>query len=112
LAYNYNITPLKNSMQMVYEAVLPYVDPRPGIALENYKKLPFPFESFGYGSEGSPMELEMEFETTFDEFIEALRTGSYFVKAKEQGVELLSDEILKEMKREWGDSTGSRKLLY
>ncbi|XP_078152133.1 uncharacterized protein LOC144547379 [Carex rostrata] len=110
--YCYDIAILKNSMKMVFEAVLPYRDPRTFHAYEKYKKLPFPFESVGYGSEGSPMELDMGFEMTFDEFIESLKTGSPFVKAEEQGVELLSDEILKEMKREWGDSTRSRKLFY
>jgi hypothetical protein len=111
-SYGYEIPLLKNSLQMVFDAVLPYRDPRTAITMENYKNLPFPFENFGYGSEGSPMELEMEFEKTFDEFIELLRTGSPIVKAKEQGVDLISDEILEEMKREWGDSTGSRKLVY
>jgi hypothetical protein len=99
-------------MLMVFDAVPPYRDPRMAIIFQNYKNLPFLFESFGYGSEGSLMELEMDSETALDEFIEVLRTGLPIVKAKEQRVDLLSDDILKEMKREWGDSTGSRKLVY
>ncbi|XP_078152139.1 uncharacterized protein LOC144547382 [Carex rostrata] len=110
--YSYDIPNLKNAMKMVHEAWLPYRDPRTYLLLEKYKTLPFPFESFGYGSEGSPMELEMEIKMTLDEFVQSLKTASPIVKAKEQGVELLSDEILKEMKREWGDSTGSRKLVH
>ncbi|XP_078150398.1 uncharacterized protein LOC144545724 [Carex rostrata] len=109
--YGYDIPILKNTMKMVYQATLPYRDPRTFLLQEKYKKLPFPFESLGYGSEGSPMELDMETEMTLDEFVDTLKTTSSFIKAKEQGVELLSDEILKEMKREWGDSTGSRKLV-
>ncbi|KAJ3702887.1 hypothetical protein LUZ61_006592 [Rhynchospora tenuis] len=103
---------LKNSMKLLREAMLPYSDPRLYHTLQGYRKLPFPFESVGYGSEGSPLELEMEIETTFDDFVKSLKTLAAIIKAKEQGVELISDGILEEMKREWGDIIGRRKLYY
>ncbi|KAJ4771546.1 S-adenosyl-L-methionine-dependent methyltransferases superfamily protein [Rhynchospora pubera] len=108
--YGIDMQHLKNSSKMLLEAVLPYSDPRTRHLLEGYKKLPFPFESVGYGSEGSPVELSMEIEMTLVEFVKSLKTVSAFVKAEEQGVELFSDEILKEMKKEWGGTTGRRKF--
>ncbi|KAJ4771547.1 S-adenosyl-L-methionine-dependent methyltransferases superfamily protein [Rhynchospora pubera] len=106
----YDMRDLKKSMKMLREAVLPYCDPRLCYPLEGYRKLPFPFESVGYGCEGSPIELDMEVEMTFDEYVKSVKTGSVFLQANEKGVELFSDEILEEMKREWGDNTGRRKL--
>ncbi|KAJ1689435.1 hypothetical protein LUZ63_013590 [Rhynchospora breviuscula] len=111
--YNYSIRNLEKMMTKVLEVVKPYNDPRVQYGLDGYKKLPFPFESFGFGSEGNPMELDMEVDMTLDELIGSLKAGSTIVKAKEQGLDLLSDEILEEMRREWGDSTiGSRKLVF
>ncbi|KAJ4780525.1 S-adenosyl-L-methionine-dependent methyltransferases superfamily protein [Rhynchospora pubera] len=110
--YNYNIRNLDKIMTKVLEVVKPYYDPRAQHALEGYKKLPFPFENVGLGSEGSPMELDMEVHMTLDELLGLYKTGSAIVKAKEQGLDLLSDEISEEMRREWGDSTGSRKLVF
>ncbi|KAJ4771545.1 S-adenosyl-L-methionine-dependent methyltransferases superfamily protein [Rhynchospora pubera] len=110
--YIYDMRGLEKSMKMVHDAMLPYSNPGNYHAFERYKKLPFPFESVGYGSEGSPIELDMEIEMSLDEFVESLKTGSAYLMAKEQGVELFSDEILEEMKREWGDNTGRRKLYY
>ncbi|KAJ4780522.1 S-adenosyl-L-methionine-dependent methyltransferases superfamily protein [Rhynchospora pubera] len=108
----YRMRDWNNLAKMLREAMLPYVDPRLNHLLEGYRTLPFPFESVGYGSEGSPIELDMEIEMTLDEFMELLKTRSATIKAKEQGVELITDEILEEMKREWGDNTGRRKLYY
>ncbi|KAJ4787445.1 S-adenosyl-L-methionine-dependent methyltransferases superfamily protein [Rhynchospora pubera] len=108
--YNYNIRNLDKIMTKVLEVVKPYYDPRAQHALEGYRKLSFPFENVGLGSEGSPMELDMEVHMTLDELLGLYKTASAIVKAKEQGLDLLSDEISEEMRREWGDSTGSRKL--
>ncbi|KAJ3684786.1 hypothetical protein LUZ61_013950 [Rhynchospora tenuis] len=89
--YSYDVRDLEKSMKMVREAVLPYSDPKTYYLLERYKKLPFPFETVGHGSEGSPIELDMEIEASLHEFVESFKTGSPFIEAK--GNRILSSRL-------------------
>ncbi|XP_038981201.1 putative methyltransferase DDB_G0268948 [Phoenix dactylifera] len=109
--YNYDIHPLEDVMKRFYVSTLPYMDERPGYAFERYRSLPFPFESIGLGTEGSPASFDMDLEVSFDGFVESLRTGSAVATAKERGVDLLTEEVVKELRTAWGGSD-IRKITY
>ncbi|KAL3718060.1 hypothetical protein ACJRO7_003235, partial [Eucalyptus globulus] len=78
------------------EACKPYWKPGAQYLFEEYRNLPFPFESVGLGCEGQPVQLEMPREMSFETFLSVLRTMSAVATAKQHGVDLLTDDIVKE----------------
>uniref|UniRef100_A0A2P2K4F9 Methyltransferase type 11 domain-containing protein n=1 Tax=Rhizophora mucronata TaxID=61149 RepID=A0A2P2K4F9_RHIMU len=94
------------------ERVLPFRDPKTQYALDGYKTLPFPFESVGLGSNGHPRELEMTKECSFQGFVGLLGSLSSVSKAKEQGIDLLSEEFVKELESAWGGPQMVRTITY
>lgn len=63
---------------------------------------PFPFESVGLGSEGEPLQLDIQRVMSFEEIVRVLRSSSSVTKAKDQGVDLLPEEVIKELESAWG----------
>nr|XP_010911453.1 putative methyltransferase DDB_G0268948 [Elaeis guineensis] len=110
-SYSYDISPLEDVMKRFYVSSLPYMDDRARYAFEGYRTLPFPFESVGLGTEGNPTSVDMDLEISFDGFVELLRTGSAVNTAKERGVDLLSEEVVKELRTAWGGSD-IRKVTF
>ncbi|KAK9291797.1 hypothetical protein L1049_019747 [Liquidambar formosana] len=90
----------------------PYRNPIVQYAFDGYRTLPFPFESVGLGSEGNPLPLDMPKEMSFDVFLELLRSSSAVATAKEQGVDFLSEEMIKEFETAWGGSKLVRSVIY
>ncbi|ESQ55104.1 hypothetical protein EUTSA_v10026009mg [Eutrema salsugineum] len=80
--------------------------------LDGYKTLPFPFENVGLGSEGKPMELEMKKTVSFEGFLRMLRSWSAVGAAKDKGVDLLSENVVKELETAWGGSELVRTIVY
>ncbi|KAJ6682720.1 hypothetical protein OIU74_020875 [Salix koriyanagi] len=62
----------------------------------------FLFESVGVGCEGQPLELDMPREMSFERLLKLLSSASAVNTAKEQGVNLLSEELVKELESAWG----------
>ncbi|KAJ4840414.1 hypothetical protein Tsubulata_009249 [Turnera subulata] len=85
-----------------FQSTKPFQDPKANYAFESYRTLPFPFESVGLGCEGQPLELDLPKETSFEGLLKQLRTGSAVNTAKTQGVDLLPDEVVKELETAWG----------
>ncbi|KAM1466001.1 hypothetical protein ACFXTO_045439 [Malus domestica] len=92
------------------EASKPFWDPKTEYVWEGYRTLPFPFESVGLGSEGQPVPLEMPMEMSFEGVMRMFRSSSAFNKAKDQGVDLLSQEVIENLQRAWGDPNLVRKV--
>ncbi|KAJ6775140.1 hypothetical protein OIU79_018341 [Salix purpurea] len=89
-------------LKKFYEATFPFQNPKVMYAYECYKTLPFPFESVGVGCEGQPLELDMPREMSFERLLKLLSSASAVNTAKEQGVNLLSEEFVKELENAWG----------
>ncbi|KAM5575322.1 hypothetical protein ABKV19_014332 [Rosa sericea] len=89
-------------MKRLHENCLPFWDPRAKYAFEGYRTLPFPFESVGLGREGEPITLEIPRELSFQGVERMLRSYSAVTTAKDQGVDLLSEDVIKELQRAWG----------
>ncbi|XP_072967771.1 uncharacterized protein [Typha angustifolia] len=111
-SYNYKISPIEHSMTRFFETTLPYWDPRTQHAFDGYRALPFPFEDVGLGTEGDPATLEMEQELSFDRLLGVLRSWSAVATAKERGVDLLSERVVKELEEEWGGKEVVRTVTY
>ncbi|XP_030937430.1 putative methyltransferase DDB_G0268948 [Quercus lobata] len=89
-------------MKRVRETTLPFYDPKAQCFLDGYRTLPFPFESVGLGSEGEPLQLDIQRVMSFEEMVRGLRSSSAVTKAKDQGVDLLPEEVIKELESAWG----------
>ncbi|XP_034907383.1 uncharacterized protein [Populus alba] len=95
-----------------FELGIPFQSQSFKIALQCYKTLPFPFESVGVGCEGQPLELDMRKEMSFQGLLKFLRSLPVVHIAKEQGVDLLPEELLKEFERAWGEPEMVRTAIY
>lgn len=81
-------------------------------AMDGYVNLPFPFHDVGLGREGEPMSLDMEQEMSFQGLVGMLSSWSAVTMAKQQGVDLLPERVVKEMEQEWGGASLIRKVTF
>ncbi|KAK9292020.1 hypothetical protein L1049_019973 [Liquidambar formosana] len=112
--YNHiEISPTFNPLvKHFFESTSTYWNPKAQYAFDGYRTLPFPFESVGLGSEGNPVTLDVPKEMSFDGFVGFLRSSSGVNTAKEQGVDLLSEGVIKEFESAWGGSKLVRSVNY
>lgn len=99
-------------MKQFHDTTLPFWNPEIQYVFDGYKTLPFPFESIGLGSEGKPMPLDIPKELSFDMFLGMLRSWSAVTTAKEQGVDLLNEGIVKKFENAWGGTKLVRSVIY
>lgn len=95
-----------------FQTALPYWNSKAEFAFDEYKTLPFPFESVGLGSEGNPLFLDMPKEVSFEGYLEFIRSGSGVATAKERGVDLLPEEVVRELETAWGGANLVRTIVY
>lgn len=86
------------------EACKSYWKPGVQYVFEEYRNLLFPFEGVGLGCEGQPFQLDMPREMSFESFLSLQRTSSAIAAAKQNGVDLLTDDVVKEFEAAWGGS--------
>ncbi|KAK9930245.1 hypothetical protein M0R45_027288 [Rubus argutus] len=94
------------------EKCIPFQNPNLIYIRENYRTLPFPFEGVGLSHEGEPMTLEIPKEMSFQGLMRMLKSYSAVPTAKDQGVDLLSEEVIKEFQRVWGGHDLVRSVKY
>jgi hypothetical protein len=99
-------------MKRFHDTTLPYWNPNIQYVFDAYKTLPFPFESVGAGSEGKPLLLDIPKELSFEGFLSLLRSWSSVTTAKDQGVDLLSESVVKEFESAWGGPRLVRSVIY
>ncbi|PKI79432.1 hypothetical protein CRG98_000179 [Punica granatum] len=95
-----------------HDTTLPYWNPKVRYVFDGYKTLPFPFENVGLGSEGEPFNLDIPKELSLEGFLRMLRSWSAVVTAKEQGVDLLPESMVKEFETAWGGRSLVRSVVY
>ncbi|KAL2941762.1 putative methyltransferase [Bienertia sinuspersici] len=95
-----------------HKTTLPYWDPKVHYVFDGYKTLPFPFEDVGLGSEGRPIELEIPKTVSFEGFLRMVKSWSAVTTAKEKGVDLLDESVVKELMNAWGGSDLVRSVVY
>jgi len=90
------------------ESTIPYRQPKMDIDIvkDGYMKLPFPFEPVlenGQGSEGNPLVMEMERELSLEKFLLSYKSSPTVVTAREKGVDLLNETVLRRFREAWGN---------
>ncbi|XP_068649314.1 uncharacterized protein [Aristolochia californica] len=94
------------------ETVRPYWNEKTQYCFDQYKTLPFPFESVGLGSEGEPAFFYMHKEFSFDGYLRMLKSWSAVTTAKEVGVDLLHDRMVEELNSAWGGKNLMHTVTY
>ncbi|RZC69121.1 hypothetical protein C5167_032187 [Papaver somniferum] len=89
--------------ERLLESALPYRGPNVRDISDEYKTLPLPFEDVGIGGEGDPFNLIIPTRLTFEGFLEMARAWPDVAAAKDQGVDVLSEELIEEFRADWGD---------
>ncbi|CAL4957955.1 unnamed protein product [Urochloa decumbens] len=110
--YNYRISPVEDMMTRFFNTTLPYWDTRARYCMNGYKDLPFPFDDIGLGREGEPVSLDVDHEMSFEGLIGMLHSLSAVTMAKQQGVDLLGECMVKELEEEWGGASLVRKVTF
>ncbi|KAH9329966.1 hypothetical protein KI387_002074, partial [Taxus chinensis] len=89
------------------ESTMGHWNPKKRYMLEGYRTLPFPFQPVlpggSGGCEGNPALSEMEREVSLEEYVRVFRSWSAVVTARENGVDLLNEHVLRAFKEAWGD---------
>ncbi|XVF61067.1 hypothetical protein PTKIN_Ptkin08bG0099200 [Pterospermum kingtungense] len=99
-------------MKRFRDTTLPYWNPKIQYVFDDYRTLPFPFESVGLGCEGQPLALDIPKKLSFEGIVRVLRSWSAVVTAKNQGVDLLPETVVKELGSAWGGSNLVRSVAY
>lgn len=99
-------------MKQFHNTTLPYWDPKVQYVFDGYKTLPFPFEEVGLGCEGRPMKLDIPKTVSFEGFLAMLKSWSAVAMAKEKGVDLLDERVVKELINAWGGSHVIKHVVY
>ncbi|KAM1069293.1 hypothetical protein ACFX15_001156 [Malus domestica] len=94
------------------DTTLPYHHRNIQYVFDGYKTLPFPFQSAGFGCEGSPLALDIPKKLSFEGFLKIVRSWSAVNTAKEQGVDLLPEKLVKEFEVAWGGTKLVRSVSY
>ena len=100
------------AMKAFSVTTLPFWDANANIVFDEYKTLPFPFESVGLGSEGSPLVIDIPKELSFEGFLRMVGSLSAVATAKSQGVDLLTDEVVQGLESAWGSPKLVRTITY
>ncbi|RLM94129.1 hypothetical protein C2845_PM08G17510 [Panicum miliaceum] len=95
-------------MARFFNTTLPYWDPRARYCTEGYRDLLFPLDDIGHGREGEPASFDMEHEMSFEGLIGMLRSWSAVATAKQWGLDLLGERVVKELE-EWGGAFAGAK---
>ena len=99
-------------MKRFLHTTLPFWNEKIQLSFDGYKTLPFPFESVGLGCEGQPVSLDIPKKISCDRFLRMLRSWSSVVTAKDQGIDLLSEEVVKEFETAWGGPQVIASVTY
>jgi len=99
-------------MKRLVDSTFPFRTPVMNLAFDGYKTLPFPFESIGMGSEGKPIMLDIPHKLSLKGFIGFLRSWQPAMKAKERGVELVTEDLISKFEDAWGDDDDVKDIFY
>jgi hypothetical protein len=80
--------------------------------IDGYRDLPFPFDGVGLGKEGEPAGFDMEHEMAFPGLVRMLRSWSAVATARQRGVDLLDERVVRRLEEEWGGASLVRKVTF
>ncbi|XVE61029.1 hypothetical protein DITRI_Ditri06bG0007500 [Diplodiscus trichospermus] len=89
----------------------PYWDPQRKMVDDKYMSIDFPFEPVDGAESTGPFEFKNERLMGLEDYFTYLRSWSAYQKAKEKGVELLSEDVREDFKRGWSEDGNNGKKL-
>ncbi|KAB8082057.1 hypothetical protein EE612_003795 [Oryza sativa] len=110
--YSYRVSPVEDMMSRFLHTTLPYWDSRARYVIDGYRDLPFPFDGVGLGKEGEPAGFDMEHEMAFPGLVRMLRSWSAVATARQRGVDLLDERVVRRLEEEWGGASLVRKVTF
>lgn len=99
-------------MKRFHDTTLPYWNQNIKYIFDGYKTLPFPFQDVGLGCQGKPLQLDIPKQLSFEGFIGMLKSWSAVITAKENGVDLLPEDMVKDFETAWGGPDLVRSVTY
>ncbi|XWS65349.1 hypothetical protein CRYUN_Cryun05aG0105100 [Craigia yunnanensis] len=113
-AWCYTTPEVNDSMDKILQRFYqnPYWDPQRKLVDDKYIGINFPFEPVDGADSSGPFEFANERLMGLEDYFTYLRSWSAYQKAKEKGVELLSEDVVEEFKRAWSeDGNNGQKLV-
>ncbi|CAL9152144.1 unnamed protein product, partial [Musa hybrid cultivar] len=101
--YNYRVSSSEDTAKRFLDTMLPCSDPRARHVIDGYRNLPFLSKSVGMGGKGNPNILDM---------VGLMRSWSAVATAREQGVEPLSEDVVKKLESDRGGSSEVRTITH
>lgn len=98
--------------QQFYSVVSgPYWDPARKLVDQKYETIDFPFEPAGQLKHTGPFRFNAEKVMDLEGLFTYLRSWSAYQTAKEQGVELLSGDVVDQFSRAWSEDGSTHKTV-
>ncbi|KAF3626565.1 hypothetical protein FXO38_29182 [Capsicum annuum] len=88
------------------DSTQPYWHPNLKLILDEYKALPFPFQSVGLGSESETIQVDIPKEISFDGFLRWVKSWSI------TNIDLLPEKLVKEFEVAWGGPNLIRCVVF
>ena len=113
-AWCYTTPEVNDSMNRILQRFYenPYWDPQRKLVDDKYIGINFPFEPVDGADSTGPFEFANERLMGLEDYFTYLRSWSAYQKAKEKGVELLSEDVVEDFKRAWSeDGNNGQKLV-
>lgn len=95
----------------LYAKSAPFWDPARRMVDEEYRRFDFPFEPVEGTDHTGPFEFEEKKLMNLDAYLTYIRSWSAYQTAKEKGVELLNEEVIKEFGHAWGEDKETPKAV-
>ncbi|KAM7271938.1 hypothetical protein ACFE04_031152 [Oxalis oulophora] len=89
----------------------PYWDSGLNLIDDHYKTIDFPFEPLNGEDDTGPFEFVAEKEMDFEGYLAYLKSWSAYQTAKDQGVELLNDDVVNKFRSGWGGDEDNKKVV-
>ncbi|KAF8398269.1 hypothetical protein HHK36_017196 [Tetracentron sinense] len=95
----------------LYNGSAPYWASARKMVDDKYRSVYFPFEPVEGKDSTGPFEFETSRSMDLNDYFTYIRSWSAYQTACEKGVELLSDDVVKDFERAWGEDGNNRKVV-
>ncbi|KAL3533634.1 hypothetical protein ACH5RR_007155 [Cinchona calisaya] len=107
-----NTSKVNTLLQKLYRDCDPYREPRAKLLLdEKYRTIDIPFQPVNELGNTGPFEFKMEKLMDLDGFFTFIKSWSAYQTAKDNGVELLKDDVIQDIKNAWNEDGNPRKIV-
>ncbi|KAE7999262.1 hypothetical protein FH972_003713 [Carpinus fangiana] len=112
----YTMPEVNDSIDSVFQtfyntAIETYWEPARKLVFDKYRSIDFPFEPVNGVDHTGPFEFVNEKLMDLDNYFTYMRSLSAYQKARENGLEFLSDDVVEDFKRAWTEDGQDQKVV-